>query len=112
VAISVAWQTTYTNITSSAALYTTPASGTAAFGGYARDLVITNGASAAAATNVLFISASTTATAANTTGSLCIPPGGSAILTQCAVPFSTIIYGFSPGTASASIGFATNVNYF
>jgi hypothetical protein len=112
VAISVNWQTTITSITSSVVLYTAAVSGTAAFGGYARDLVITNGASAAAATNVLFVSASTTATAANTINSFCVPPGGTVVLTQCQVPASTIIYGFSPGTASASIGFASNVNYF
>ena len=106
-AISVAWQTVYTNITTSAALYTTPSNATAAYGAYARDLVITSSGA-----STLFVSAGLAAASATTTASFVIPPGGTVILTQCQVPAATIIYGVSSGTAAASIGWATNVNYF
>lgn len=106
-AISVAWQTVFTNITTTTALYTTPSSTAASFGAYVRDLVITN-----SGVSTLFVSAGPAAASAVTTSSFGIPSGGSVILTQCQVPASTIIYGVSSGTAAASIGFATNVNFF
>jgi hypothetical protein len=107
VALSVAWQTVFTNITTTTALYTTPSASTAAYGSYARDLVITSSGA-----STLFVSAGPAAASAVTTSSFGIPSGGSVILTQCQVPAGTIIYGVSAGTAAASIGWATNVNYF
>ena len=104
-AISVAWQTVVTNITTSTALFTT-ATSTAATFQYQRDLVITNSGA-----STLFVSGGTGTTAATTLISFGIPSGGTLLLTQCQVPNQTIIWGTSGGTAAASIGFATNVAY-
>jgi hypothetical protein len=105
VAIAVAWQTVVTNITTSAALYTTPTSTAPTFA-YARDLVVTNSGASG-----LYVAIGTAASLGVATASTYIPSGGTLLLTQCQVPNSTIIFGFSSGTAAASIGFATNVSY-
>ena len=98
-AIAATYFTTATSITSSTAIYTT---GTT----YNRDLVITNdGPSLAYVT----LGASSTGAAAAT--GFAVPTGGSVILTQCQVPTSGIIYAFSGGTASVSLGWASLVTY-
>lgn len=105
-AISVAWQTVLTVGTTDTALYTLPSSGN--FGGYVRDLVITN----SGATTIWVGQTTSGSPVSTTTGSFQIPTGGSVILTECQVPAATVIKGLSPGTAgSASIGFATNVAF-
>lgn len=103
-AISVAWQTTATNITTSAPLYTVPTTGL--FGTYARDLVITN-----AGTANVYVNAGTGATSSAIVTSTQIPAGGTLLLTQCQVPAGTVVYAFASAAASVSIGYATNVAF-
>lgn len=105
-AISVAWQTTATiTAVTSTALYTTPTTGN--FGNAnTRDLVICN-----AGTVNAYVSASPSATSAATVTGFLIPAGGTAILTQCQVPATTIIFGMATLACPVSIGFATNVAY-
>jgi hypothetical protein len=111
VAISAQWLTVAT-FTTSAALYTVPTAAFAATAGtylYPRDLVITNSGTA-----TCYVSAGVPATGALTTSSFALPSGGSVILTQCAVPASTIIFGVqavATTTSQVSIGYATNVAY-
>lgn len=104
-ATSVAWQTTATVTASAVAYYTVPSASTAAYGSYARDLVLTNGGA-----TTFSVGAGTAASSATTAASFALPPGGTVILTQCQVPPSTIIYAIGPGTLS--VGWATNVSYF
>jgi hypothetical protein len=104
VAISVAWQTVATNITSSASLYTVPTTGN--FGTYVRDLVITNSGTA-----IVYVNAGTGATSSAIVTSTQIPVGGTLLLTQCQVPPGTVVYGFASSAASVSIGYATNVAF-
>lgn len=98
-AIAATWLTTATNITTSAALYTTSTT-------YNRDLVITN---AGTATGYVTVGVSASSAAAAT--GFVLPAGGTAILTQCQVPASTIIYGFSASGTNFSIGYGSLVNY-
>jgi len=100
VAIAASYFTVVTNITSSAPLYTTATTG------YKRDLVVTNSGA-----STLFVAAGPAVSSAATTSSFAVPTGGSLILTQCQVPVSTILYGVSSGTASASLGWASLVTY-
>lgn len=105
-AISVAWQTV-ASVTSAAAFYTVPSASTAAYGSYARDLVLTN-----SGTVTLFVGLSSGTVSATTT-SFQVPTGGTVLLTQCQVPSGGIVSATAPtGTGSLSVGFATNVNYF
>ena len=99
-AIAATWLTTATNITTSTALYTTSTTA------YARDLVITN-----AGTNSGYVSVGTGVTSAAATAGYVIPAGGSVILTQCQVPTSTIIYGYSASGTNFSIGQGSLVTY-
>lgn len=105
-AISVAWQTVATVNSSSSGLYTVPSTGN--YGTYARDLVVTNSGTA-----TIFIGLGASGSLTSTTlASFAIPTGGSAILTQCQVPASSVVSGIvASGTGQASIGFATNVAY-
>lgn len=106
-AISVAWQTTVTFSSATTPAYTVPTASTAPFGLYARDLVINN-----SGTVSVFANLNPAANAATTTASFLIPAGGTVILTQCQIPGGSnvnLIPG--SGTASASIGWATNVSY-
>jgi len=104
VAISVAWQTVATAITTSVSLYTVPSTGN--FGTYARDLVICNSGTA----NV-YVNAGTGATSAAIATSTQIPTGGTLLLTQCQVPAGMVIYAFASVAGSVSIGYATNVAF-
>jgi hypothetical protein len=111
VAISVAWQTIATGVTTSAVgIYTIPTASTASFGSYARDLVVCNSGTA---TVFVGLGVSNVATSV---ASFQIPPGGTILLTQCQVPNSgtQVLSGLTggAGTTSVSVGFATNVNYF
>jgi hypothetical protein len=105
VAIATQWVVNGTSVTSSAALYTVPASTSATYA-YARDLVVTNGGP-----SNLFIGLGTGCTAATTAISFQIPAGGSMVLTQCQVPASGIIFGVSSGTSATFIGYGSNVSY-
>jgi hypothetical protein len=108
VAISVAWQTVATGVTTSAVgVYTIPTSSTVAYGAYARDLVVTNSGTA---TVFVGLGVSNVATSV---ASFQIPSGGTLVLTQCQVPNSgtQVLSAISPGTTSVSVGFATNVAY-
>ena len=97
-ALAVPYQTAVTNITSSAALWTSPTTG------YQRDVVITsNGAS------TVFVSAGAAAASAVTTSSFVIPTGQSVLL-EGQLPNSTIFFGVSSGTAAVSIGYASVVS--
>ena len=108
-AISVAWQTTVTFSAATTPCYTVPTTASAAFGTYARDLVITNGGTAALYTNLQPL----TSNAATTAASFYLPAGGTLILTQCQVPggAGVSMIPISGGTCTASIGYATNVSY-
>jgi hypothetical protein len=106
VAISVAWQTVATGISSSTLVYTTPAATASTFG-YARDLVINNSGSV-----LTYVSLGASGTSAAAATSFAVPSGGSVVLTQCGVPNGAKIYAFpSSGTTSVSVGYATNVAY-
>ena len=105
-ALAATYVTTST-FTTSAALYTTPAS-TAATYAYGRDLVITNSGTA-----TIYVAVGAPVTSAVTTSSFAIPTGGSVLLTQCQVPSSTIIFGVqavATTTSQASIGWASVVS--
>jgi hypothetical protein len=110
VAISVAWQTVVTGITTSAntTAYTVPSASTAAYGSYARDLVVTNSGTA-----TVFACLNPAPASPSSVASFEIPVGGTLLLTQCAVP-SAAILGLvtGAGTTSVSVGYATNVSYF
>jgi hypothetical protein len=107
VAISVAWQTVATSVTTTASTIYTTSAATAASFGYARDLVVTNGGTA-----TVFVGLGT-ANVATSVASMAIPAGGTLILTQCQVPVSSPLSAITgAGTVSVSVGFATNVNYF
>lgn len=97
-ALAVAYQTTVTSITSNAALYTTSTTG------YQRDLAITNSGA-----SFLYVVAGTSATTAAAATGFGIPTGQTVIL-EGQVPNSTIIFGYSAGTAAASIGYASVVS--
>jgi hypothetical protein len=104
VALAVAYSTVVTAAaTTSTALYTTSTSA------YQRDLVVTNSGA-----STCFISAGTGVSSASTTVSFAVPSGGSLLLTECAVPNSTILYGFaaaSPaGGLNVSIGYGSVVS--
>jgi hypothetical protein len=106
VAISVAWQTV-SSVTSAATVYTIPSASTAAYGLYARDLVINN-----SGTVTLFVGLSSGTVSATTT-SFQVPAGGTVLLTQCQVPSGLYVSATAAtGTGSISVGYATNVNYF
>lgn len=106
-AISVAWQTVVTFSAATTPAYTVPTSATVLFGAYARDLVINN-----SGTVGVFANLNPAANAATTTASFLIPAGGTVILTQCQVPGGSNVNLIpQSGTASASIGWATNVAY-
>lgn len=112
-AISVAWQTVGTFVAGTNGtvntFYTVPSAGTVPYGTYARDLVINSGGPA-----TLFVTFNATSTTCTSAASFAIPAGGSLILTQCQVPAGAVIgagVANSGGTASASVGFATNVAY-
>jgi hypothetical protein len=99
VALAVAYQTVITSVTnSSLALWTSPSTG------YVRDVVITNSGA-----STLFVSSGTGVSSASTTVSFGIPTGQSLVL-EGQLPSSTIFYGFSGGTAAASIGYASVVS--
>ena len=100
-ALAVAYQTVFTNITSSTALWTSP---TAATTPYVRDLVITNSGA-----SLLYVTAGTGATSAAAATGFGIPTGQSVVL-EGQLPASTKIYGYSAGTAAASIGYASVVS--
>ena len=100
-ALAVAYQTVYTNITSSAPLWTSP---TAAVTPYVRDLVITNSGA-----SLLYVAVGTAATTAAAATGFGIPTGQSVVL-EGQLPASTIIFGYSAGTAAASIGYASVVS--
>jgi len=107
VAISVAWQTVATGITTSAATVYTTAASTATTYGYSRDLVVNNSGTA---TVFIGIGASNVATSV---ASFQVPSGGSLILTQCQVPNGVPVTAIAgAGTTSVSVGYATNVNFF
>ena len=100
-ALAVAYQTVYTSITSSAALWTSP---TAATTPYVRDLVITNSGA-----SLLYVAVGTAASSAAAATGFGIPTGQSD-RPRGQLPASTIIYGYSAGTAAASIGYASVVS--
>lgn len=100
-ALSVAYQTVVTNITTTTALWTSP---TAATLPYVRDLVVTNSGA-----STLFVSCGAAAASAVTTSSFQIPTGQSIVL-MGQLPASSILYGVSSGTAAASIGYASVVS--
>ena len=100
-ALAATYFTTATNVTTSAALYTT--SSTA----YNRDLVFANGSTVA-----IFVSTGPASANALTTASFEIPAGGQAVL-MGAVPTSMIIYACAAGTSTASsvsLGWASVVS--
>ena len=101
-AIATSWLTVATNVTTSASLYTANTTS----GAYQRDLVITN-----SGTNIGYVSVGASVTSAAATAGFVLPAGGTAILTQCAVPASTIIYGYSASGTNFSIGLGSNVSY-
>lgn len=100
-AIATTWLTVATNITTSAALYTVNTSGV-----YERDLVITN-----SGLKIGYVSVGASVSSAAATAGFVLPAGGSAILTQCAIPANTIIYGYAASATNFSIGYASNVTY-
>jgi hypothetical protein len=108
VAISVAWVVNGSAVTSAAtaSLYTIPSASTAPYGAYARDLVVTNGGP-----STVFLSMGTGTTGSATTSSFLLPSGGTLLVTQCQLTASALIGAVTPGTASVSIGYATNVSY-
>ena len=97
-ALAVAYTTAITNITSSVALWTSPSTG------YVRDVVVTSSGA-----STLFVSAGTGASSAASTSSFGIPTGQSIVL-EGQLPASTIFFGYSAGTAAASIGYASVVS--
>ena len=101
-AIAATWVTVATNITTPAAVYTTPTTG------YRRDLVVTNDGPATA-----YVAVTTDASTAGSVSSFAVPTGGSVLLTQCAVPTSSIVFvrAAQTGTVSVSVGWASNLNY-
>jgi len=106
VAISVAWQVNGTVVTSAAtaSIYTIPSTGS--FGTYARDLVVTNGGP-----STVFLSMGTGTTGSATTSSFLLPVGGTLLVTQCQLTAGALIGTVTAGTASVSVGYATNVSY-
>lgn len=108
-AISVAWQTTATvTAATTNTFYTVPASTAASFA-YARDMVINN-----SGPSTLFVCLTPSGSAGATSlASFAIPTGGTMVLTQCAAPSSAVV-GIAvagSGTATANLGYATNVSY-
>ena len=101
-AIAATWATVATGITSAVSVYTTPTTG------YRRDLVITNDGPATA-----YVAVTTDAATAGSASSFAVPTGGSVLLTQCAVPTSSIVFvrAAQSGTVSVSVGWASNLNY-
>jgi hypothetical protein len=107
VAIAAQWQTVATLTSSSTGVYTVPTNTTAAtyaYGGYARDLVVTN-----SGTTSVSVSFGASASSAATASSFALPVGGTVILTQCQIPNGGIVWGIGPG--QVSVGFGTNVSY-
>ena len=100
-ALAVAYQTVVTSITSNAALWTSP---TATVTPYVRDLVITNSGA-----SLLYVAVGTAATTAAAATGFGIPTGQTVVL-EGQLPASTIIFGYSAGTAAASIGYASVVS--
>ena len=97
-ALAVAYQTVFTSITSSTALWTSPTTG------YQRDLAITNSGA-----SLLYVAVGTGATTAAAATGFGIPTGQTVVL-EGQVTNSTIIFGYSGGTAAASIGYASVVS--
>jgi len=109
VAIAVAWQTTATvTAATTNTFYTVPSASASSFS-YARDLVINNGGP-----STLFVCLTPSGSAGATSlASFAIPTGGTVILTQCQAPTSAVV-GIAvagSGTATANLGYATNVSY-
>jgi hypothetical protein len=50
-------------------------------------------------------------TGSATTSSFLLPVGGTLLVTQCQLTASALIGAVTPGTASVSVGYATNVSY-
>lgn len=97
-ALAVAYQTVVTSITSNVALWTSPTTG------YQRDLAITNSGA-----SLLYVVAGTAATTAAAATGFGIPTGQTVVL-EGQLTNSTIIFGYSAGTAAASIGYASVVS--
>lgn len=105
-ALAVAYQTVASVTNTAGTVYTIPNSTTAAYGVYARDLVVTNSGA-----NTIFIGLGTS-NVATSVASFGIPSGGSVLLTECQVIAGqplTAICGLSAGS-QISVGFASVVS--
>jgi hypothetical protein len=101
VAIAATWKQTVSTVTNTAGtVYTTGS-------GYARDLVVNNSGA-----STIFVGLGTSNVASSTAG-FAIPPGGTLVLTECAVPASTPVTactGVSGATSLISVGYGSVVS--